>query len=62
MGISSHAVRRVIQTLENGPLSKEQIMDRLKGRHIPTSMELIGALHPKNNIRKRKDGLYELIR
>ena len=65
MGISSHAVRRVIQALENGPLSKEQIMDRVgaqRGRHTPTQMELVGALHPKNNIRKRNDGLYELIR
>ena len=62
MAASIHAINRVKAMLQQGPLTKDEIVNRINlGRNNPTPMELVGILKPYNGIRKTNEGKYELI-
>ncbi len=62
MVASIHAVNQVKSMLQrDGPLSKDQIKNRLRLKREPSNMELVGILKSYNGIEKTKDGRYQLI-
>jgi hypothetical protein len=62
MVASVHAVNQVKTLLQSGPLTKDEIANRISLKRKPTNMELVGMLKPYNGIQKRNDGRYELIK
>lgn len=62
MVASIHALNQVKGMLQNGPLSKDEIKNRIRLRRAPTNMELVGLLKKSNGIEKNADGKYQLIK
>ena len=62
MVASVHAVNQVKSMLSReGPLTKDQIKNRLRLKREPSNMELVGILKKYNGIEKTDDGRYQLI-
>jgi hypothetical protein len=62
MVASIHALNQVKSMLQNGPLTKDEIQNRIRMRRAPTNMELVGLLKKSNGIEKNADGKYQLIK